>query len=151
VKYADLCQNRESNYKFSWSKMLAMNGNTATYMQYAYVRNRGIFRRASEDVTRFRTDPPPVVLETPPERALALQLLRLEERLTATAAEYQPTGITTYLWDLAKTYSGFFQTCPVLRAETLALRDSRLLLCDLTARVLQRCLDLLGIQTVERM
>ena len=151
VKYADLCQNRESNYKFSWSKMLAMNGNTATYMQYAYVRNRGIFRKASEDVTRFRTDPPPVVLETPPERALALQLLRLEERLTATAAEYQPTGITTYLWDLAKTYSGFFQTCPVLRAETLALRDSRLLLCDLTARVLQRCLDLLGIQTVERM
>ncbi len=77
--------------------------------------------------------------------------MRLEEKLSAAAIEYQPSGVTTYLWDLAKTYSGFFQNCPVLRAETPALRDSRLLLCDLTARVLQRCLDLLGIQTVERM
>jgi arginyl-tRNA synthetase len=151
VKYADLCQNRTSDYIFSWPKMLAMNGNTATYMQYAYVRNRGIFRKAGADVHRYRSAPPLPLIETPHERALALQLLRLEEKLTAAAAEYQPSGITAYLWDLAKTYSGFFQNCPVLRAETPALRDSRLLLCDLTARVLQCCLNLLGIQTVERM
>jgi arginyl-tRNA synthetase len=151
VKYADLCQNRTSDYVFSWPKMLAMNGNTAAYMQYAYARNRSIFRKAGEDVDRFRSTPPAVILDSPHERALALQLLRLEEKLTAAATEYQPSGITAYLWDLAKTYSGFFQNCPVLRAETPALRDSRLLLCDLTARVLQRCLDLLGIKTVERM
>jgi arginyl-tRNA synthetase len=151
VKYADLCQNRTSDYVFSWPKMLAMNGNTATYMQYAYARNRSIFRKAGADPQRFRSDPPPVALESPHERALSLQLLRLEEKLLAAAAEYQPSGITAYLWDLAKTYSGFFQNCPVLRAETPELRESRLLLCDLTARVLQLCLNLLGIKTVERM
>jgi arginyl-tRNA synthetase len=151
VKYADLSQNRTSDYLFSFAKMLAMNGNTATYMQYAYVRNRGIFRNAGEDVDRFRADPPAVLLATPFERALAIQILRLPERLAIAAAEYQPSTITSYLWDLAKTYSGFFQNCPVLKAETPELRDSRLLLCDLTARVLELCLQLLGIKTVERM
>jgi arginyl-tRNA synthetase len=151
VKYADLCQNRTSDYVFSWPKMLAMNGNTGTYMQYAYARNRSILRKAGVDEAALRAQPPAVLLDAPEERALALQLLRFEEKLAAAAADYQPSGITTYLWDLAKTYSGFFQNCPVLRAETPALRDSRLLLCDLTARVLQRCLDLLGIPTVERM
>ena len=91
------------------------------------------------------------MLDTPAERALALQLLRLEENLLAAAAEYQPSVITAYLWDLAKAYSTFFHDCPVLKAETPLLRESRLLLCDLTARVLQRCLELLGIKTVERM
>jgi len=151
VKYADLCQNRTSDYVFSWPKMLAMNGNTATYMQYAYARNRSIFRKGGEDALRFRTNPPTPLLDTPHERALGLALLRLEEALTAGAADYQPSAITSYLWDLAKSYSGFFQNCPVLKAETPALRDSRLLLCDLTARVIQRGLDLLGIRTVERM
>src|SRR5262249_13071748 len=121
------------------------------YMQYAYARNRSIFRKAGEDVRRFRTDPPPVLLPSPHERALALQLLRLGERLTAAAEDYQPSAITADLWDLAETYRGFFQNWPVLRAETPELRASRLLLCDLTARVLQLCLDLLGIQTAERM
>src|SRR5205085_10822823 len=107
--------------------------------------------KANADARRFRTDPPPVLLQTPHERALAVQLLRLEERLVAAAEEYYPHLITAYLWDLAKTYSGFFQNCPVLRAETPALRDSRLLLCDLTARTIQLGLGLLGIQTVERM
>jgi arginyl-tRNA synthetase len=151
VKYADLCQNRTSDYVFSWPKMLAMNGNTATYMQYAYARNRSIFRKGAEDAARFRTNPPTPSLETPHERALGLALLRLEEALAVAAAEYQPSAITSYLWDLAKSYSGFFQNCPVLKAETPALRESRLLLCDLTARVIQRGLDLLGIRTVERM
>lgn len=151
VKYADLSQNRTSNYVFDFDKMLAMNGNTATYMQYAYARNRSIFRKGNVAVEGFRTNPPLPILDTPHERALALQLLRLEETLTRAAEEYQPSEITSYLWDLAKSYSGFFQNCPVLKAETPELRDSRLLLCDLTARVIQRCLDLLGIRTVERM
>jgi arginyl-tRNA synthetase len=151
VKYADLSQNRTSDYVFNWQKMLAMNGNTATYMQYAYVRNRGIFRKGGEDESRFRTDPPPAALSSPHERALAFQLLRLEEILHSAADDYQPSAITAFLWDLSKTYSGFFQNCPVLRAETPELKQSRLLLCDLTARTIQRCLDLLGMRTVERM
>lgn len=151
VKYADLCQNRNSDYKFDFDKMLAMNGNTGTYMQYAYVRNRGIFRKGGEDVQRFRERPVLPNLETPHERALAIQLIRLEESLSVAAAEYQPNHITAYLWDLAKAYSGFFQNCPVLKAPTPELRESRLLLCDLTARVLKQCLELLGIRTVERM
>jgi arginyl-tRNA synthetase len=128
-----------------------MDGNTATYMQYAYVRNRGILRKGDVDVASLRANPPPVSLPTGEERALALQLLRFHDALTAAAAEYKPSAITSYLWDLAKTYSGFFQNCPVLKAETPELRQSRLLLCDLTARVIQRGLDLLGIRTVERM
>jgi arginyl-tRNA synthetase len=151
VKYADLSQNRLSDYVFSWEKMLATEGNTATYMQYAYVRNRGIFRKGEVDEQPFRTDPPLPTLDQPAERALAMQLLRFEEALTTGATEYQPHAITGYLWDLAKSYSGFFQNCSVLKAETPALRQSRLLLCDLTARVIQRGLDLLGIRTVERM
>jgi arginyl-tRNA synthetase len=151
VKYADLSQNRTSDYVFNLKKMLAMEGNTATYMQYAFVRNRGIFRKGEIQPERFRTDPPLPSLETPAERALGLALLRLEEALTTAAAEYQPSAITSYLWDLAKSYSGFFQNCPVLKAETPELRESRLLLCDLTARVIQLALYLLGIGTVERM
>jgi arginyl-tRNA synthetase len=151
VKYADLSQNRTTDYVFSWDKMLAMDGNTATYMQYAYVRNRGIFRKGQEDEQVLRQHPPEPLLEQPQERALAIQLLRLPEALQAAAAEYRPNLITAYLWDLAKTYSGFFQNCPVLKAETPVLRQSRLLLCDLTARTIQLGLHLLGIQTVERM
>jgi arginyl-tRNA synthetase len=99
----------------------------------------------------LRTAPPLPSLETPHERELALALLRFEEALDAAAADYQPNAITSYLWDLSKSYSGFFQNCPVLKAPTPELRQSRLLLCDLTARVIQRGLDLLGIRTVERM
>lgn len=151
VKYADLSQNRESDYVFNWDKMLAMDGNTATYMQYAYVRNRGIFRKGGVEVSPLRQDPPSVLLQTPQERTLALQLLRFHEALAAAAEELKPNLLTNYLWDLAKAYSGFFQNCPVLKAETTELQQSRLLLCDLTARVIQRGLDLLGIRTVERM
>lgn len=151
VKYADLCQNRLTDYVFSWPKMLAMNGNTAAYMQYAYVRNRGIFRKGGLDAAKYRTQPPLPRIDSEHERALAVQLLRFEESLIAAATEYQPSAITSYLWDVAKSYSGFFQNCPVLKAESEELRDSRLLLCDLTARVIQKCLGLLGIRTVDRM
>jgi arginyl-tRNA synthetase len=151
VKYADLSQNRTSDYVFSWEKMLAMDGNTATYMQYAYARIRSIFRKEGENEGRLRSAAPLPSLNGPEERALALQLLRLHDALDAAAGEYKPNAITSYLWDLAKAYSGFYQNCPVLKAETPELRESRLLLCDLTARVIQKGLALLGIRTVERM
>src|SRR5262249_51880408 len=124
---------------------------TATYMQYAYARNRSIFRKGEEDPQRFRTNPPLPSLGQPQERALALQLLRFGEALDAADRDYKPSAITAYLWHLAKTYSRFSQHRAVLKAETPALRDSRLLLCDLTARVIQKGLELLGIRTVERM
>ncbi len=151
VKYADLSQNRLSDYVFSYDKMLAMEGNTATYMQYAYVRNRSIFRKGKVNPEQLRKDPPPVLIQAPEERALAVQLLRFQDALQAAADEYKPSQITTYLWDLAKTYSSFFQKCPVLKAETPELRQSRFVLCDVTARVLQKSLELLGIRTVEEM
>jgi len=151
VKYADLSQSRTSDYVFSYDKMLAMEGNTATYMQYAYARCRSIFRKGDVGPARFRTNPPPVVLTHPAERALGLQLLRFEETLLSAAQEYLPHLLTAYLWDLAKSYSVFFTNCPVLKAETPELRDSRLLLCDLTARTIRTTLGLLGIRTVERM
>jgi arginyl-tRNA synthetase len=151
VKYADLSQNRTSDYVFNWDKMLAMDGNTATYMQYAYARVRSIFRKGGEAEAGFRSDPPALLLQQPQERALTLQILRLTEALESAAAEYKPNLITSYLWDLAKAFSGFYDGCPVLKAETPALRQSRLLLCDLTGRVIQKGLELLGIGTVERM
>jgi arginyl-tRNA synthetase len=151
VKYADLCQNRTSDYVFNWEKMLATDGNTATYMQYAYARNRSIFREGNIDEAAFRADPPKVILDHPAERALALQLVRFPEALDSAAADYRPSAITAYLWDLAKCFSGFYQNCPVLKADSQPLRESRLLLCDMTARVIQKGLELLGIQTVERM
>src|SRR5262245_7798154 len=120
-------------------------------MQYAYARVRSIFRKGGDLPERFRSNPPEVSLEMPAERGLALALVRLNESLEAAALEYKPNLITAYLWDLAKAYSNFFENCPVLKAETTALRDSRLLLCDLTARVIKKGLELLGIQTVERM
>jgi arginyl-tRNA synthetase len=151
VKYADLSQNRNSDYKYDPDKMLATDGNTATYMQYAYARGRAIFRKGQIDEARFRTGPPDVVIAHPAERALCLQLLRLEEALLNAAADYMPHLITGYLWDLAKAMSVFYENCPVLQAESPEVRESRLLLVDLCGRVIRRALDLLGIRTVERM
>jgi arginyl-tRNA synthetase len=150
VKYADLSQNRTTDYIFSWEKMLAMDGNTATYMQYAYARIRSIFRKGAEDEKALRTAPPRPALADNFERVLAVQLLRFPETLAAAAADYKPNSITSYLWDLTKAYSGFYQNCPVLKAPG-DLRRQRLLLCDLTARTIQAGLRILGIQTVERM
>jgi arginyl-tRNA synthetase len=140
-----------TDYVFSWDKMLAMDGNTATYMQYAYARCRSIFRKGAVDVQSLRNEPPTPALADPFERALGLKLLQFEEAITAAAAEATPHVVTGYLWDLAKAYSGFFTNCPVLKAPTPELRRERLLLCDLTARTIARALDLLGIGVVERM
>ncbi|HEX3152881.1 MAG TPA: arginine--tRNA ligase [Gemmataceae bacterium] len=151
VKYADLSGNRNSDYVFSYPKMLATDGNTATYLQYAYARCRSIFRKEQIDDTRFRLSPPAVAITHPAERNLCLQLLRCEDALLSAASEYLPHYLATYLWDLAKGLSGFYENCQVLTAETPGLRDSRLLLVDLCGRVIRQALDLLGIRTVERM
>jgi len=151
VKYADLSQNRTSDYVFSWKKMLSTDGNTGAYMQYAYVRVMGIFRKAGEDPAAVLAAAPVPVIDSPQERGLTLALLRLPEALEAAATEFKPNFITAYLWDLANAYSGFFENCPVLRAETPELRRSRLFLCALTARTLHLGLDLLGIRTIEQM
>jgi arginyl-tRNA synthetase len=150
VKYADLSGNRSSDYRFSFDKMLSTEGNTATYMQYAYARCRAIFREGEIDDAPFRTSPPPVLLTDPAERVLAVQLLKFEEVLTTAAAEYLPHYVTQYLWDVAKAFSGFYVNCPVLKSDG-GLKQSRLLLVDLTARTIQTALGLLGIRTVERM
>ena len=149
VKYADLSQNRTTDYVFSWEKMLAMDGNTAAYMQYAYARCQSILRKAGVSPEALDTKAP-ISLATPEERALAIQILRMEEILLAGASELRPNIITGYLWDLAKAYSGFFQNCPVIKAPP-ALLPSRLLLCHLVARSLKLGLELLGIQVIERM
>ena len=151
LKYADLSQNRDSDYVFSYDKMLAMNGNTATYMQYAYARVRSIFRRGGFDPEALRASGTELLLETDAERALALSILRFAEALDLAVADYRPNILTAYLFDLAGHYSRFFDQCPVLKAETERLRDSRLLLCDLTARTIRKGLELLGIEVVERM
>jgi len=151
LKYADLAQNRTSDYVFSYDKMLAMNGNTATYMQYAYARVRSIFRKGGVDVEALRRECPEVLLNTPAERALLLEILRFGEALEQAAADYRPNLLTAYLFELANHYSTFFENCPVLKAPDEALRASRLLLCDLTARVIEQGLQLLGIKVVERM
>ncbi len=151
VKYADLSQNRTTDYVFDWEKMMAMDGNTATYMQYAYARNRSIFRKGEESSEDYRTNPPCPTLEQSAERHLAAQLVRFQEVLEHSAEELKPNLITGYLWDVAKAYSGFFQNCPVLKAESPEVRKSRLLLCDVTGRVIHQALQLLGIETVERM
>jgi arginyl-tRNA synthetase len=151
LKYADLSQNRTSDYVFSYDKMLAMSGNTATYMQYAYARVRSIFSRGNVDADALRRAGAAISLATPAERSLGLALARFAEALGATAADYRPNQLTAYLFELANCYSTFFEQCPVLKADTEALRNSRLLLCDLTARTIQKGLDLLGIEVVEKM
>jgi arginyl-tRNA synthetase len=136
---------------FSYDKMLAMNGNTATYMQYAYARVRSIFAKGNVDPDALRGSGAAILLGSPAERALALELLRFSEALELTVADYRPNQLTAYLFDLANRYSTFFEQCHVLRAESDQLRQSRLLLCDLTARTIQKGLELLGIKVVEKM
>ena len=151
IKYADLSQNRLSDYVFDWQKMLAMNGNTATYLQYAYARIQSIFRKGEIDPRTLREQPPEIVLNHPAERGLGVRSLRLPEVLELAAAELKPNILTDYLFDLANAFSTFFEECPVLKAESPSRRDSRLAICDLTAQTLKFGLELLGIEVVDRM
>ena len=151
VKYADLSQNRISDYVYDEAKMIALQGDTAPYLQYAYARNRSIFRKAGVSPDELAKVPPNVVLEHPSERALGLKLLQYPEALEASAFDYRPNVLANYLYDLANVYGGFFRDCPVLKAPSETLKNSRLALCELTARTLRSGLGLLGIGTVERM
>ncbi len=151
IKYADLAHNRTSDYVFSYDKMLAMQGNTAAYMQYSYARVRSIFAKGNVDLEQLRSSDAQIQINEPPERALGLALLQLTEALERVAGDYRPNHLTAYLFDVASKYSAFFENCPVLKAESDHVRTSRLLLCDLTARTIGYGLELLGIEVVERM
>ena len=140
-----------SDYVFDMARMVALNGNTAAYLQYAYARIRRIFWRGEITPEAIRAARPPIALSNPAERALAVRLLRYPETLEFAAAELKPNILADYLFDLANAYSTFYQECPVLKAESPERRDSRLALIDLTARTLRAGLNLLGIGVVEEM
>jgi len=146
LKYADLAQNRNLDYVFSWDKLLAFDGNTAPYLQNAYVRIRAIFRKAGlGEAARAE-----VSLTEPAELALGRKLLDFSDSIHLAAEEYRPHYICLYLFDLATLFHKFYELCPVLTSEE-KVKASRLLLCDLTAQTLRQGLQLLGIDVVEQM
>ena len=153
VKYADLRNDRNSDYVFSWDKALALQGNTAPYLLYAYARIRSIYRKAAERIGSPNAYAPGVQLQLgePPERALALRLARFREVIDTVATDLEPHVLCGYLYDLAGEFMRFYEGCPVLNAPDEPTRLSRLRLCDLTARTLKLGLGLLGIETIERM
>ena len=150
VKYADLLPNRQSDYVFNWDKMLAFTGNTAPYLLYAYSRLRSIFRKLEQP--DFSIARPEVIhLVAPEELVLAKHLLNFGLALEAVADEYRPNFLCNYLYELAGKFTSFYENCPVLKADDIATRDSRLALCHLTASVLKQGLAALGIETIEQM
>jgi arginyl-tRNA synthetase len=147
VKYADLSQNRASDYVFSWEKMLSLEGNTAPYMQYAYARIKSIFRKAGVNEADLSGQ---ITVAESAERALAVKLVQFPETVAAVAADCTPNVLCAYLYDLAGAFMGFYENCPVLQSPE-PTRSSRLRLCDLTARTIRAGLNLLGIETIEQM
>ncbi len=149
LKYADLSQNRVSDYVFSWDKMLAFQGNSAPYLIYAYVRVRSIFRRAQNDglVTQL---PEKLTLSEPAELELVKFILRYPLEIETALGDYRINAISDYLFSLSQKFTAFYDACPVLKSDS-PHRESRLALCELTARVLKHGLNLLGIETVEQM
>jgi arginyl-tRNA synthetase len=146
VKYADLSQYRMTDYVFSWEKMLSLQGNTAPYLQNAYVRIRSIFRKAGESAPKIDK----LILGDSAEINLAKRLCQFAEIVPEVLNDFRPNILANYLFELANNFHTFYEACPVLKSEEPA-RSSRLALCDLTARVLQRGLDLLGIKAPEKM
>jgi arginyl-tRNA synthetase len=151
VKYRDLSHNRTSDYVFSFDKMLALEGNTSAYLQYAYARVQNIFARGNVSLDDLRQGDATIRLDEPEERQLALLLLRFHEVLEDVIHDHRPNILTTYLYDVAGFYSKFYTQCPVLKAPSPETRDSRLLLCDATGRTLRCGLELLGIEVVDSM
>jgi len=146
VKYADLSAYRTTDYIFSWDKMLSLHGNTAPYLQNAYVRIRSIFRKAGAAAPKIDE----LFFSEPAELDLAKRVSQFAEIVPQVLNGFRPNILANYLFELANSFHGFYEACPVLKSEEPA-RSSRLALCDLTARVLQRGLDLLGIKVPERM
>jgi arginyl-tRNA synthetase len=149
VKYADLSTDRIKDYVFDWERMLAFEGNTSPYLQYAHARICSIFRKAGIDRAVVRTLTP--ALDHVAERALALRLLQFDTAVWDTLEKYSPHRLCTYLYELASEFSAFYEHCPVLRADSEAQKMSRLALCDFTARVMEQGLSLLGIESPEQM
>lgn len=149
VKYADLSLNRMTNYMFSFKKMLSLQGNTAPYMMYAYVRVRGIARTAGIKFEEI-DDSAKMNLDSPQELELAKQILKLDEILDTVTREFIPNRICEYIFELSQKFNQFYENCPVLNAEE-PTRTSRLLLCDMTARTIETGMSLLGINVPDRM
>ncbi len=147
IKYADLSKNRLNDYVFDWDSMLAFEGNTAPYLQYAFARIQSLFVRSDVKTTSYRED---IALETQIERDLALQLCRFQETLELVGRDAMPHHLCAYLYELTSHFMRFYETCPVLEAPEKA-RKSRLALCAETAKTLETGLDCLGIATVTRM
>ncbi|RYG58044.1 arginine--tRNA ligase, partial [bacterium] len=148
VKYADLSQNRATDYTFSWDKMLATQGNAAPYLQIQYTRIRSIFRKVESEGINIENAPIRTV--EPSEIALGKQILRFGEAIDIALVDYRPNALCDYLYELAGSFSAFWRDCPVSQAEP-DVRNSRLALCELTASVLKKGLELLGIETLEKM
>jgi len=148
VKYAELSQHRMTDYVFSWDKLLAFQGNTAPYLQNAYVRIRAIFRKAGIDAPK--SAPAGFAITEPDERALAIKLIRFCEIVPEVLDDFRPNLLANYLYELAIAFHSFYENCPVLKA-TDTLRANRLFLCAATANTLSRGLELLGIRCPERM
>jgi len=146
VKYADLSQYRMTDYVFSWDKMLSLQGNTAPYLQNAYVRIRSIFRKAGESAPKIDK----LILADSAEIKLAKRLCQFAETVPQVLNDFRPNILANYLFEVANSFHTFYEACPVLKSEE-PTRSSRLTLCDLTGRVLQRGLELLGIKVPERM
>ncbi|MBE1578995.1 arginine--tRNA ligase [Amycolatopsis roodepoortensis] len=146
LKYADLSGDRERDYVFSWDRMLAVNGNTSVYLQYANTRIRSVLAKAGQDLTGAR-----ILLGHPAERALALALTRFPEAVGAATTGYLPHKLCTYLYETAVVFTRFYEQCPLLNAEGAGVRDSRLLLAELTSKTLTLGLSLLGISTPARL
>ena len=151
LKYADLSQNRSSDYTFDYEKMLALKGNTAAYLQYGYARVQGILRKVEIDPVPLRTQPVNFDFATDVERALAVQLLRFEEALSDVLIDYKPNLLCNYLFDLGQTFFKFYDQCSLKDTESETLKSSRVQLCDLTARTIKTGLELLNIGVLDKM
>ncbi len=149
VKYADLSQNPQSLVTFTWDKALALNGNSGPYLQYSYARIRSVQDKYAERFPGKDPETFPIVLGEPSERALAMRLLRFGESAALAARSFKPNVLADYLYDLCGVYNAFYQNVPFLKADE-GVRESRVRLCGIVARVLRQGLDLLGIETPER-
>jgi arginyl-tRNA synthetase len=151
IKYADLSHNRTSDYEFDTEKMVQLEGNTSAYIQYSYARISSIIRNSGLHIDEANINRFPFEFAKPAERNLALQLLQFEDTVRQSVEEYYPSVLAGYLYAVAKQYSTFFDQCPVIKAESESLRNSRLALCFVTGRTLKLGLELLGISVVPRM
>ncbi|MFA0084554.1 arginine--tRNA ligase [Vibrio sp. E150_011] len=148
VKYADLSKHRTTDYVFDWDNMLAFEGNTAPYMQYAYTRVASVFAKAGVSMDELQGD---ILITDEKEKALVAKLMQFEEAVQSVAKEGQPHIMCSYLFELAGQFSSFYEACPILSAADETTKQSRLKLAALTAKTIKQGLDLLGIETLDRM